>query len=535
VRQKPYTENPEVGDQPEEVVAREAWDNHRKRNNSIIVDWFQGQLKSTLVCPDCHKVSVCFDPFMYLSLPLPRATDRTITITVCWNDPVKPMAKFPVKVKLDGKITDLKAGLAAVSGMKEEEIVLTEVFGNKIIKYFKDVDLVDIIMERDFIYAYEKPPSNNMMFTQFINRKLEVWSSTYSSMTAFGTPLYIGMNPQWNYRQLYNHLLSYMKKWLGVEAKPMDETYADLKEGEGEAKPENGEKPQGDDGKNNALYVLGVLDYYGQRVTPFVDDGKPLNLDADKPPNIALDWPTASVYNETKDSHNEFSGPKEPETCTLDECLDIFTTQEQLGNEDLWYCNRCKELRAATKKIDLWKLPPVLVVHLKRFAYGRRLNRDKLDILVDFPLNDLDLSKRVMSKDQTCSSYELFAVSNHYGSMSGGHYTAYCKNVTTGSWYYYDDHNVTKVTAEDQIKSKAAYVLFYRRKDTIQPITATIATATSNNTTTTSSSSSDDTQPTNTAEGAANSEATNDTNQDHKMAETSEVNSEVGHNKAKDD
>lgn len=49
------------------------------------------------------------------------------------------------------------------------------------------------------------------------------------------------------------------------------------------------------------------------------------------------------------------------------------------------YCPNCKEHQQATKKLDLWSLPPVLVVHLKRFSYSRYM-RDKLDTLVDFPI-----------------------------------------------------------------------------------------------------------------------------------------------------
>jgi len=51
---------------PDVTVAAEAWRTHLLRNDSKIVDLFQGQFKSTLVCPDCHKVSITFDPYMYV-------------------------------------------------------------------------------------------------------------------------------------------------------------------------------------------------------------------------------------------------------------------------------------------------------------------------------------------------------------------------------------------------------------------------------------------------------------------------------------
>ena len=72
VKKKPYIENRDGIDQrPDEEVAKEAWENYKKRNDSIIVDTFHSQLKSTLVCPDCALVSITFDPFCYLTLPLP--------------------------------------------------------------------------------------------------------------------------------------------------------------------------------------------------------------------------------------------------------------------------------------------------------------------------------------------------------------------------------------------------------------------------------------------------------------------------------
>ncbi|EEB88127.1 hypothetical protein MPER_14214, partial [Moniliophthora perniciosa FA553] len=45
----------------------------------------------------------------------------------------------------------------------------------------------------------------------------------------------------------------------------------------------------------------------------------------------------------------------------------------------------------ATKRFDLWKVPDILVVHLKRFSNSRML-RDKIDVFVDFPIEDLDLT-----------------------------------------------------------------------------------------------------------------------------------------------
>ena len=78
-------------------IAKEAWQNYLKRNDSIIVDTFHGLLKSTLVCPVCAKVSVTFDPFCYLSLPLPVKKERHIQVFLVPLDAAQSVTKVACK------------------------------------------------------------------------------------------------------------------------------------------------------------------------------------------------------------------------------------------------------------------------------------------------------------------------------------------------------------------------------------------------------------------------------------------------------
>jgi ubiquitin carboxyl-terminal hydrolase 4/11/15 len=59
--------------------------------------------------------------------------------------------------------------------------------------------------------------------------------------------------------------------------------------------------------------------------------------------------------------------------------------------------------------------------------------------------------------------YDLYAVSNHFGSLNGGHYTAFARNPISNKWNDFDDSNVNKMSPGD-VNSKAAYVLFYKRR-----------------------------------------------------------------------
>lgn len=95
------------------------------------------------------------------------------------------------------------------------------------------------------------------------------------------------------------------------------------------------------------------------------------------------------------------------------------------------YCPTCKKPQQATKKLDLWRLPEVLVVHLKRFSYSRYL-KNKLETFVDFPINNLDLSTYVAyGNSQSTNRYVLYAISCHYGGLGGGHYTAFVRVSTS--------------------------------------------------------------------------------------------------------
>jgi ubiquitin carboxyl-terminal hydrolase 4/11/15 len=123
---------------------------------------------------------------------------------------------------------------------------------------------------------------------------------------------------------------------------------------------------------------------------------------------------------------------------TLGDCLDEFGKPEILSQDDAWYCPRCKEHRRASKTFEIWKAPDILVVHLKRFSSQARM-RDKLDVLVDFPVEGLDLTtKLAIQDDEKSPIYDLFAVDNHYGGLGGGHYTAYAQNYIDKSWYEYN-------------------------------------------------------------------------------------------------
>lgn len=150
----------------------------------------------------------------------------------------------------------------------------------------------------------------------------------------------------------------------------------------------------------------------------------------------------------------------------VEDCIRLFTKEERVSGSDRWFCSSCKTHREASKRIEIWKLPPILLIHLKRFSF-EGMWRQKKQNFVDFPLSSLDMSSHVVGVKPP-RLYHLYGVSNHYGTMSGGHYTAYCINPYKKKFYCFDDHEVKDI-APRQVKSAAAYLLFYTSIDFTPP------------------------------------------------------------------
>lgn len=149
---------------------------------------------------------------------------------------------------------------------------------------------------------------------------------------------------------------------------------------------------------------------------------------------------------------------------SLEDCLEKFSGKETLDQENMWFCPGCRQHKKASKKMLISRLPPVLVVHLKRF---KRVAPDrpqfrKFGDLITFPIEGLDMAPHC-TDPKTSAEYDLFAVSSHFGTVSNGHYIAYCKNPGELTWTCFDDRNVRSAD-EIEVANKHAYLLFYSRR-----------------------------------------------------------------------
>uniref|UniRef100_A0A665UBC8 Ubiquitin carboxyl-terminal hydrolase n=1 Tax=Echeneis naucrates TaxID=173247 RepID=A0A665UBC8_ECHNA len=393
VKNKEYIELRDADGRPDQEVAEEAWRNHRRRNDSVIVDTFHGLFKSTLVCPECHKVSVTFDPFCYLSIPLPVSKERVMEVFFVSLDPHAKPVQHRVVVPKAGKVSDLCLALSEMTAVPPTQMVVADVFNHRFYRIYSDDESLSCILDRDDIFEQDQVLLALYLRERSHYRDYGSGSSSYGT-TLFGHPLLLNVR------------------------------------------------------RSSCTLTFPVNESRFSAAQPYV----------------AIDWDPdmkKRFYNENEAEkyvkHSSMEVPQQQATVQLQECIELFTTVETLEEENPWYCPVCKKHQLATKKLDLWSLPEVLIIHLKRFSYTK-FTREKLDSIVEFPL------RKSLSNGEPPSCYDLIAVSNHYGGLRDGHYTSYAMNKDNGQWYYFDDSKVTFAT-EDQIVTNAAYVLFYHRQD----------------------------------------------------------------------
>ncbi|XP_034024912.1 ubiquitin carboxyl-terminal hydrolase 32 [Thalassophryne amazonica] len=469
VHEKPYVELKDSDGRPDWEVASEAWDNHLRRNRSIVVDLFHGQLKSQVKCKTCGHISARFDPFNFLSLPLPMDSSMHLEITVIKLDGSTPV-RFGLRLNMDEKYTGLKKQLSELCSLKPEQILLAEVHASNIKNFPQDNQKVRLSVN-GFLCAFEVPvpgtptslssptltditpvpngsPANGHLgeklvlipngglsavvncspetplvngvtnvhvslvqdspFTGYIiamHRKMmrtELYflSSQKNRPSLFGMPLIVPCTVHTSKKDLYDAV------WIQVSrlASPLPPQEAsnhaqDCDDSLGYQYPFT-LRAVGKDG-NSCAWCPWYRFCRGCTVKCTEDQASLGNS------YIAVDWDPTALHLRYQTSQEriveehcsvEQSRRAQAEPISLDSCLRAFTGEEELGEDELYYCSKCKTHRMATKKLDLWRLPPILIVHLKRFQFvnGRWIKSQKI---VKFPQESFDPSAFLAPRD----------------------------------------------------------------------------------------------------------------------------------------
>jgi ubiquitin C-terminal hydrolase len=145
----------------------------------------------------------------------------------------------------------------------------------------------------------------------------------------------------------------------------------------------------------------------------------------------------------------------------LHELFHRFNQQIQLDENERYLCDGCQLKQRSYRQTQLWRLPNILVIGLKRFrvmADGRSV-RDRTPIKI--PLT-LDL-RRYLSADSPFTNphlYDLYGLCCQTGTLDRGHYWSVLRKDQI--WYTIDDEQVLDHVEEHQFVGIEPYLLFYR-------------------------------------------------------------------------
>ena len=524
----------------DEECAKRYWEANLIRNDSIITDLFCGLFKSTIICPKCNKISVTFEPFYSINLPLKENKKKKKLLNekkYIEEFRIVYVPKYAIRTTFCINLLDI-SNITQIKECKDflknnENFEYKELLKNVV--YFKikngqceeEIDEDTFIDENSYIFLYEinnifenneikipvyfifsKPDGSielsqyprlifceknttlggfrkkiyflvrKYIFSPFINFKKERIDSLTREITKYRKDKLIEDDYIFNlieeeYEKIFDENLSEdeiicLKEYM--RNIPFIITLRELKgnkvikvfelDNMNALSKEFKEMTEIDDIYASINEILEKLDEYAVSVE-FNYNSKYINKQNYKFNSfnsINIKYPNVlEVVEEKKEVENENEENKKQ---NLVECFQFFCKEEQLkiGNE--WYCNKCKEHLLAKKKIDLYYLPKILIINFKRFIKESE-HWEKNDENVDFPIINFNMKDLIIGPDKEHSIYDLFAVSQHYGSTGAGHYTAVCKN--RGKWYNYDDSSVLQ-TSPKACLSSAAYVLFYRRQ-----------------------------------------------------------------------
>ena len=140
---------------------------------------------------------------------------------------------------------------------------------------------------------------------------------------------------------------------------------------------------------------------------------------------------------------------------SLEQCINSFLfTKDKKGSEN-FDCTKCHR-KCLSHVISLVKLPPILIINLKRVGEKYIYIHD---ISIPFILNTNTIEKL----EKFDMEYELIGYIKHFGSDKSGHNIAYAKNIFDKKWYCFNDDEVKEESISNN-STKGSFLLFYQLK-----------------------------------------------------------------------
>lgn len=175
-------------------IANKIWNDYLSKNKSIIIDLFAGQYKSKVCCPKCKNISVTYDPYLSITLPLPEEKSNIYKICI-WLLHEEYPKRYGLKLPLQCSINELHNKISQLIKTKEidkNSLISTEIFSNKITKIYSNHETLSNNCRT--LMIYELPTKKKENSSKFIYLRVQVYGNqkqTFSKQKLFGHPFLI--------------------------------------------------------------------------------------------------------------------------------------------------------------------------------------------------------------------------------------------------------------------------------------------------------------------------------------------------------
>jgi len=499
VKTRPYIEVKDYENMSDNELSKLRWNEYLERDKSVITDLFVGQLRSKLVCPLCNEKSTVFDPFMMLSVPIPQPS--AIIVNFIPSNFKHSVERLRLAVNDATLISDINKILITVFKVPStDSIHYAIVVKGRIHKHLGLSSTCSLAMNKGELYAYQisTPANPSECYYLEVDFKYITTGLIGQNVNSLDFPLVFAVpldstvtevkiqildrlmtsskqsNDVLSDEQLKGFYCRYFTSNFDSAGAPYTlsivnnrtkssrllvfSKYDDCEFCNNKGHSENCPFQFSNENEAKMSHLLKAINNKRKFILELKLNPKLQLLDLKRIVSFL------KLGNTIKTIENQ---GQQKARITLYDCLESFSKEERLDEDNMWYCSKCKTHVTASKKMDLFKLPEILIIHLKRFrnkVLSIWSSPRKITDFVDYPIRGLDLKRHTLAPEDISGGYlyDLFAVSNHFGGLSGGHYTAACFNPLVNAWICFDDSSVNKAGTNDVVSS-SGYVLFYRR------------------------------------------------------------------------
>ena len=502
VKQKPYLIIEEQREKESDILASQRiYSYNLKRDNSIIIDLFNGQFQNTIKCTTCFKEFKKYESFNNISLPIPEEHNhyiikffttlkcKYITINInsetTFEDLIINASKYLSKNILNSikEAQKSKQSPEYINALLKQNIDIIKLDKNKIINiiYSQPDDENEIqknykkklkpyINNEEEIVLYEREIIPEYLLNIYVY-PITTDPKDDDNINFLSYPIVFSVKHDLtfeNLEKLINEKLSHIfLENIDVKNRHLIDLHilhSNKNMNTGILKLIKSYKKcpfcnsDYSEKKYCPLYfyfnkndIVSKLFKYSKYSEPIIILARSSYYDLNKEVYPGYNFEENNILNKYKniyDSLNQFGKP------------------EILGEDNLWDCPQCSTKRKISKWMRVFRAPNYLIIQLKRFkkksnSFFNFLESDKNETFVSFPMKNLDLSNYMDGPEKDKCIYNLYAIINHINNFGVNHFTAYCRN--NKKWVEYDDHKIN-YDIENPV-TKEAYILFYIKKN----------------------------------------------------------------------